>query len=76
MAVVAKRTKAIDLAFDRVAELIVADESGYPNEMVFIPADVPDFGQLLSRALLGDVAIMVIYPDGRERFIPAPSTPA
>jgi hypothetical protein len=68
-AVASNNTPATDLAFDRVAELIVADEIDVPNRSVFIPADIPDFGSVMRRALLEERPIVVIYPDGCERVI-------
>jgi uncharacterized protein with von Willebrand factor type A (vWA) domain len=74
MGTVAKgNTPATEIAFDRMTELLLADETEYPNEITFIPADLASFGDVMSRALLGEKAIIVVYPDGRERFIPAPA---
>lgn len=67
--VASNNTPATDLAFDRVAELIVADEIDVPNRSVFIPADIPAFGSVMKSALLEDKPIVVIYPDGYERVI-------
>jgi hypothetical protein len=66
-------TPATEVAFDRMTELLLADEIEYPNELTFVPADLPDFGTVMLRALSKNIAIVVVYPDGRERFIPAPS---
>jgi hypothetical protein len=65
-------TPATEIAFDRMTELLLADETDYPNEITFIPADMTDFGRAMSRALLEEKTILVIYPDGRERLIPGP----
>lgn len=69
MGAVANNTRATELAFDRVTELLLADEIDYPNRAVFVPADLPDFGKVMGRALLRDETIVVIFPDGRERLI-------
>jgi hypothetical protein len=76
MAVTAKNTKALDLAFDRMAELAVAEEHDYPSKLELIPADTPHFLDALSRALSKDTAILIVYPDGRERLISAPTKPS
>jgi hypothetical protein len=66
-------TPATEIACDRMTELLLADETEYPSEIIFIPADLADFGEVMSRALLEEKAIIVVYPDGRERLIPAPA---
>ena len=65
-----KSTEATDLATRRVIELATGSApDAYPDDVVFIPADIPDFGQALGRALLERSPIVVVYPDGRERLI-------
>jgi hypothetical protein len=66
-------TKATEIIFDRVTKAIELDEFDYPNEVVFIAADLPDFGIIMRRALKKEQPIIVVYPDGSERLIPAPS---
>ncbi len=75
MGAVAKKgnTKATEIIFDRVTAMIENDDdSAYPNDSVFIPADHPDFGAMIGRRLREDKPIVVVYADGRERLIPAP----
>jgi hypothetical protein len=67
------QSPATEIAFDRLTELVLADEPAYPNDTCLLPADVPDFGNRIAAALLRDVPLVIVYPDGRERFIPAPS---
>lgn len=64
-----RSTVATDLAFKRVAELAVSDQDVYPDGAVFLAADIPDFGRIIYRELLEGSAIVVIYPDGRERLV-------
>jgi hypothetical protein len=66
-------TPALEIIFDRVTSLLEADEfdDSYPNDTVFIAADLSDFGKVISRALLKEKPIVVVYPDGSERVIPA-----
>jgi hypothetical protein len=66
-------TPATDISFDRLTELVLADEPEYPNDTCLIPADAPDFGKMIADSLLRNIPLLIIYPDGRERFIPAPS---
>lgn len=74
MGVIAKgNTPALELIFDRVISKLEADEFDYPNDVVFIPADHPDFGTMIGSSLRENRPIMIVYPDGRERLIPAPS---
>lgn len=63
---------ATEITFDRLTELALSEEPEYPNDTCLMPADVPDFGKRIARALLRDVPLVIVYPDGRERFIPAP----
>jgi len=74
MGAVAKaNTPATEIIFDRVIAMIEnEDDSAYPNNAVFVPADHPDFGHMLGDSLLEDKPIVVVYADGRERLIPAP----
>jgi hypothetical protein len=73
MGAVAKgNTPATEVIFDRVIAKLEDDSFDYPNDVLFIPADLADFGEAMSQALLEDKPIIVVYPDGRERFIPAP----
>jgi hypothetical protein len=73
MAAVAKgNTKATEIIFDRVTKAIELDEYDYPNNVVFVAADLPDFGLVMRRALKKEKPILVVYPDGTERLIPAP----
>ena len=74
-AVAKKNSKATELIFDRVTKAIEADEFDYPNDVTFIAADLPDFGLMIQRALQEDRPIVVMFPDGVERLIPAPTTP-
>lgn len=62
---------ATEIIFDRVCALIEADEWDYPNDTVFIPADAPGFGAMMQKRLGEDRPIVVVFPDGRERLIPA-----
>jgi len=74
MGAVAKgNTKATEIIFDRVTKAIERDEFDYPNEVVFIAADLPDFGVMMREALKKEQPILVVYPDGSERLIPAPT---
>ncbi len=68
-AIAGKNTPATELAFDRVTELLLADEIDVPNDSVFVPADMPGFDRAMNRRLLEDKPIVVIYPDGSEQVI-------
>jgi len=73
MGAVAKgNTKATEIIFDRVTRAIERDEFHYPNHVVFIAADLPDFGVVMREALEKEQPILVVFPDGSERLIPAP----
>ncbi|HET6997670.1 MAG TPA: hypothetical protein VFI03_03690 [Solirubrobacterales bacterium] len=73
MGAVAKgNTPALEIIFDRVIAMIEnEDDSAYPNDSVFVPADHPDFGAMIGSSLLEENPIVVVYADGRERIIPA-----
>ena len=74
MGAVAKgNTKATEIIFDRVTKSIEIDEYDYPNDVVFIAADLPDFGIVMRQALKKEKPILVVYPDGSDRLIPAPA---
>jgi hypothetical protein len=64
---------ATEIIFDRVCALIEADEYDYPNDTLFVGADQPHAGKSILRALGEDRPIVVVFPDGRDRLIPAPS---
>lgn len=66
-------TKATEIIFDRVTKSIEHDEYNYPNDVVFVAADLPDFGIVMRRALKKEKPILVVYPDGSDRLIPAPT---
>jgi hypothetical protein len=66
-------TPATELIFDRVCALIEADKYDYPYDTLFIAADQPEFGKMMLEALGEDRPIVVVFPNGRERLIPAPS---
>ena len=66
-------TKATEIIFDRVTRAIELDEFDYPNDVVFVAADLPDFGAIMRRALKKEKPILVVYPDGTDRLIPAPN---
>jgi len=77
MGAVAKgNTKATEIIFDRVTKAIERDNFDYPNDVVFVAADLPDFGTIMRRALKKEKPILVVYPDGSERLIPAPTAPS
>lgn len=69
----AGNTPATEIAFDRLTELVLSDEPEYPNDTCLIAADAPDFGKMIADSLLENVPLLIVYPDGRERFIPASS---
>ncbi len=74
-AVTKRNTEATEIIFDRVTKAIELDKYDYPNNVVFVAADLPDFGIVMRRALKKEKPIMVVYPDGTERLIPAPTAP-
>jgi hypothetical protein len=69
-------TPATEVIFDRVVAKLEADEFDYPNDVVFIPADHLDFGAMIRDSLRENRPSAVVYPDGRERLIPAPEMTA
>lgn len=74
-AVTKGNTPATEIVFDRVIAMLEnEDDSAYPNDAVFVPADLPDFDEIMSETLLEDSPIIVVYSDGRERLVPAAST--
>jgi hypothetical protein len=74
MGAVAKgNTKATEIIFDRVTTALEHDEFDYPNDVVFVAADLPDFGIVMRRALKKEQPILVVFPDGSDRLIPAPT---
>jgi hypothetical protein len=66
-------TPATEIAFDRLTELVLSDEPDYPNDTCLLPADAPEFGKMIADSLLAETPLLIVYPDGRERFIPAPA---
>jgi hypothetical protein len=68
-AVEGKNTPATELAFDRVTELLLADEIDVPNRSTFVPADLPGFDKVMANALRKDKPIVIVYPDGSEQVI-------
>jgi hypothetical protein len=57
-------TPALDVIFDRVISKLEADEFDYPNDVVFLPADHPDFGAMIGSRLQEDRPIVVVYAGG------------
>ncbi|HVQ57557.1 MAG TPA: hypothetical protein VMS60_01500 [Solirubrobacterales bacterium] len=70
-AVARGETPAQEIVSDRMIELLLADKIEYPNELTFIASDTSFFGSSMRKALAAGKAILVVYPDGRERLIPA-----
>ncbi len=64
-----KNSEATELAFDRVTELMLAEEIDVPNGAVFIPADLPTFEEIMDVRLAGEKPIVVIYADGTEQIV-------
>lgn len=68
---------ATSLAFKRMEEAL--NDQGrrrrYPSGTVFIPADLPGFGEALQRHMKDRLPVVVIYPDGKERMV-IPGEPA
>ena len=63
-------TPGMDRVTDRICGLAAAgDTRSYPNGTTFIASDIPDFAETLRRDLLRGGPIVIVYPDGRERFI-------
>jgi hypothetical protein len=64
---------ATEIIFERVVALLEEDkfDETYPNDVSFIAADLPGFGEAMAEALLEGKPIVVVFPDGRERLIPA-----
>src|SRR5687767_3128984 len=68
-------TPATELAFDRLEEAIASDLAGserYPSGTVFIPTDAGDWRGAFLRNLREGRPIVLILPDGDERFIAPP----
>lgn len=68
METAAPTTEGLDRIVERFQDLPARDWP-YPDGAVFIAADLPNFGRVMSRALLEGDPIVVIYPDGRERLV-------
>ena len=68
-AIAKKNSEATELAFDRVTELMLAEEIDVPNGAVFIPADLPAFEEIMAGRLAGERPIVVIYGDGTEQLV-------
>jgi hypothetical protein len=68
-AVTRKNSEATELAFDRVTELMLAEEIDVPNGAVFVPADLPTFEEIMDARLAGEKPIVVIYADGTEQIV-------
>jgi hypothetical protein len=64
-------TPATEIAFDRLTELVLSEEPEYPNDTCLLPADAPGFGKMIADSMLEGTPLLIVYPDGRERFIPA-----
>lgn len=72
MAAVAKTdTPAMEILFSRVCSKLENDDFDYPNDVTFLASDHPDFGVMIGKALLRGNPIVVFFPDGSERWIPA-----
>lgn len=71
MAVDSKDTPATEIMFERITAKIENDEFDYPNDVCFMAADTPRFGEMMRRSLLKEQPIVVVYPDGTECLIPA-----
>ena len=73
-------TAAGELAAERfrlATDLALEGKSPYPNEAVFVAADLPELGELVARHARERRPVVLVYPDGDERFLlplPAPST--
>lgn len=64
-----KGTPGIDLAFDRLIELVQMEELDIPSRCNLIPSDICGFDRAVARALDEEKAVLVIYPDGSEQLI-------
>ena len=65
-------TNGTDRAVERVKSLIQNGgdaEARYPKDTLFLAADHADFARILKRSLLEGSPVVVIYADGRERFV-------
>lgn len=71
MAVDSKSTPATEIMFERITAKIENDEFDYPNDVSFIAADNPRFGEVVRNQLLGERPLVVVYPDGTECLVPA-----
>ncbi len=68
-AVARKNTPATELAFDRVTELLLADEIDVPNHSTLVPADLASFEKVMERRLREGKPIVIVYPDGSEQLV-------
>jgi hypothetical protein len=67
-----KPTTASELAgqrFDTAIELAIKGRSPYPNGAAFVGTDVPDLGPTLAGYAREHRPVVLVYPDGEERFI-------
>lgn len=66
------RTPAMQRILEKVAnaeELFMRDEWPYPNHASFVPSDVPEAGKEITRDLREMKTVILVYPDGTERWI-------
>jgi hypothetical protein len=54
---------------DASIDAVVAGRPAYPSGTVFIGADMDGFGEVLARTIRARQPIVVVYPDGEERFL-------
>lgn len=71
MAVDSKNSPATEILFNRIAGKIENDEFDYPNDVCFIAADTPWFGEGVRKALLKEQPLVVVFADGTECIVPA-----
>jgi hypothetical protein len=62
-------TPATDLAFDRLIELVQADEIDIPSRSTLVPTDLPGFYRVMDEALAKEKPILLIFPDGSEQLV-------
>lgn len=73
------RTAAADLAAERfrvATDLALEGRSPYPNGAAFVAADMPRLGEVLAGYAREHRPVVLVYPDGEERFLMSLHPPA
>jgi hypothetical protein len=63
------RLRPVDVVMDRAIEDDIAGRPSYPSGTVFMASDLASFGERIAERARDKRPIVIVYPDGEERFL-------